>query len=136
MSTNIGAHARLFAACTLILLVAVSAKPAFAAKLLDDEQLDVVTAGAESSALEEIVVHATRLTAGGRKVTAEGTIGVQNAAGAPSAADLVLRDSAQSNLQALINVNAVNSVVNVLLNLNITIDSNVGEIRQLNLTNP
>jgi hypothetical protein len=134
MSTKIGAHATLFAACTLILLV--SARPAVAAELLDDEQLDVVTAGAESSALEEIVVHATRLTAGGRKVTAEGTIGVQNAADAPSAADLLLRDSAQANLQALINVNAVNSVVNVLLNLNITIDSNVGEIRQLNLTNP
>lgn len=136
MPTKTGAQTRLPAVCVLTLLAAVSARPALTAELLNDEQLDVVTAGAESSALEEIVVHATRLTAGGRKVTAEGTIGVQKTGDAPSAADLLLRDSAQSNLQALINVNAVNSVVNVLLNLNITIDSDVGEIRQLNLTSP
>jgi hypothetical protein len=46
---------------------------------------------------------------------------------------VVLKDQAQQNLQALVNVNAVNSLVQVLLNLNISIDSTVGSIAQGNL---
>jgi len=66
-------------------------------------------------------------------VTVDGAIDLERVRSIDNAA-LLLQDSAQSNLQSLININAVQSAVNVLVNLNITIDSNVGEIRQLNLS--
>lgn len=103
---------------------------------LSDEQLDAITAGADDAVLEEITVHAARVTASGKRITADGTLGVQRVANGVAAADLLLRDSAQSNLQALVNLNAVNSVVNVLVNLNINIDSQVGDLRQINLATP
>lgn len=43
---------------------------------------------------------------------------------------LSLNDSAQENLRALVNVNAVNSAIQVLLNLNVNINSIVGEVNQ------
>jgi hypothetical protein len=108
--------------------------PALGAEPLTDEQLDAITAGANDSQLDEIVVHASHLTASGTQVTADGTLAVQRAANALDTASLLLQDSAQSDLRALVNVNAVQSVVNVLVNLNINIDSQVGEVRQLNLS--
>ena len=103
---------------------------------LTDEQLDAVTAGADESVLEEVTVQAARVTSSGKRVTVAGTVGLQHVPNTIDAADLLLRDSAQSNLQALVNMNAVNSVVNVLVNLNINIDSQVGELRQINLAAP
>ena len=46
---------------------------------------------------------------------------------------LIIDNGAQNNLSALVNLNAVNSEVTVLLNLNIAINSVVGEIRQINI---
>ncbi len=46
---------------------------------------------------------------------------------------VILQDQAQQNLRALVNVNAVNSMVQVLLNLNISVNSEVGSITQGNL---
>lgn len=109
---------------------------AAASEPLTDEQLDAVIAGADDTVLEEITVHAARVTASGKRITADGTLGVQHVTNTIEAADLLLRDSAQSNLRALINMNAVNSVVNVLVNLNINIDSQVGDLRQINLATP
>jgi hypothetical protein len=117
------------------LFAALVATSAFAAEPLTDEQLDAITAGTDDSVLEEIVVHASRLTASGKTVTAEGTLELRRPADAGNGVDLLLRDSAQSDLQALVNINAVQSLVNVLVNLNINIDSTVGEVRQLNLSN-
>jgi len=45
---------------------------------------------------------------------------------------LILRDNAQNNLSSIVNVNAVNSAVQVLLNLNININSQVGSMVQGN----
>jgi hypothetical protein len=122
----------------LCFAVAVSmlAGVAAAHEPLSDEQLDAITAGADAAVLEEVTVHAARVTASGKRITADGTLGVQHIPNGLTAADLLLRDSAQSNLQALVNLNAVNSVVNVLLNLNINIDSQVGDLRQINLATP
>lgn len=103
---------------------------------LTDEQLDAITAGADDAVLEEITVHVARVTASGKRITVDGTLGVQQIPNGLDAADLLLRDSAQSNLRALVNMNAVNSVVNVLVNLNINIDSQVGDLRQINLATP
>jgi hypothetical protein len=117
-------------------LFTTTAATANAHETLTDEQLDAVTAGADDTQLEEIVVHAARLTASGKRVTADGTLAVQRASDPADGVNLLLRDSAQSNLQALVNLNAVQSVVNVLVNLNINIDSHVGELRQINFTTP
>ena len=47
---------------------------------------------------------------------------------------LTLNGGAQQNLTSLVNINAVNSNVNVLLNLNVNINSTVGTITQTNMT--
>jgi hypothetical protein len=44
-----------------------------------------------------------------------------------------LSGNAQQGLNSIISINAVNSVVNVLLNLNVTLNSTVGSISQSNL---
>ena len=120
----------------LALLAYMLSGAAAAYEPLTDEQLDAVTAGADESVLEEVTVQAARVTSSGKRVTVAGTVGLQHVPNTIDAADLLLRDSAQSNLQALVNMNAVNSVVNVLVNLNINIDSQVGELRQINLAAP
>jgi hypothetical protein len=51
---------------------------------------------------------------------------------AANTSTLVIRDNAQQNLQSLINVTAVNSRIQVLVNLNITINSTVGAVQQIN----
>lgn len=104
-----------------------------AAEPLADEQLDLVTAGAADEAPELLEFSIDHATASGRRIQVDGAIDVERARSLENAS-LLLQDSAQSNLQSLINVNAVQSAVNVLVNLNIVIDSHVGEIRQLNLS--
>jgi hypothetical protein len=47
---------------------------------------------------------------------------------------LTLNGNAQQNLSSLVNINAVNSNINVLLNLNVNLNSTVGTIVQSNLT--
>lgn len=108
---------------------------AIAYEPLADEQLDAITAGmADEDTIDEIAVKAVHRTASGKLVTAEGTLAVAQTLGSLSSSELLLQDSAQSNLRALVNLNAVHSIVNVLVNLNINIDSHVGELRQINLT--
>ncbi len=43
-----------------------------------------------------------------------------------------MSDAAQRDLRSVVNINAVNSAVNVLLNLNVNVDSSVGTLNQLN----
>ena len=117
---------------TLLLSIACTA-PLQAAEPLDDAELDAVTAGAADETSELLEFNVKHETASGRRIEVDGSLDVERARSLQNAA-LLLQDSAQSNLQSLININAVQSAVNVLVNLNITIDSNVGEIRQLNLS--
>ena len=117
------------AACLLLALEL----PVQAAEPLTDEELDVVTAGTADESKQLLEFNVKHETASGRQVTVDGAIDLERVRSIDNAA-LLLQDSAQSNLQSLININAVQSAVNVLVNLNITIDSNVGEIRQLNLS--
>jgi hypothetical protein len=46
---------------------------------------------------------------------------------------LSLNGNAQQNLSSLVNINAVNSKINVLLNLNVNINSTVSTLTQSNL---
>ncbi len=67
-------------------------------------------------------------------VTATGSLGLQ--AGPTSGTTLgtlSLSGNAQQNLSSLINLNAVNSKINVLLNLNVNINSTVAKLVQANL---
>ena len=50
----------------------------------------------------------------------------------PGNNSITLSDNAQSNLSALMNINAANAVIQVLMNLNINIDSEVGSLIQQN----
>jgi hypothetical protein len=102
---------------------------------LSDAALDLVTAGAaEVDSNEDIVTFAaTKATASGKTVTANGSFQLLEAVNSESIGNLILSDGAQGNLRSLININAVNSEVNILLNLNINIDSEVGTLNQLNL---
>ena len=119
---------------TLVGLLLLSACwGAQAAEPLSDAALDAITAGAADETQELLEFNVKHETASGRRVEVDGAIDVERVRSIESAA-LLLQDSAQSNLQSLININAVQSAVNVLVNLNITIDSQVGEIHQLNLS--
>jgi hypothetical protein len=121
--------------CRLAVLLLAAPLFAQAAEPLSDAELDVVTAGAADETQELLEFNVKHETATGRRVEVDGAIDVERVRSIESAA-LLLQDSAQSNLQSLININAVQSAVNVLVNLNITIDSHVGEIHQLNLSAP
>lgn len=103
---------------------------------LTDAELDAVAAGAVtvSESEEGIAFSAVKDTAAGRSVRADGNLRIVEVPFGVTVGTLTLSDGAQQNLQSLININAVNSAVNVLLNLNVTIDSSVGSINQLNLT--
>lgn len=95
------------------------------AEALSNAQLDDVTAGNAS-----IPLQIDQFTAQGTHIIVDGNIQWQTAT---QNYNLILSDNAQQNLNSLVNINAVNAPVNVLLNLNINIDSAVGVLQQYNL---
>jgi hypothetical protein len=108
-------------------------------KPLDDSMLDRVTAaGVSASATPGGVINFS-----GEVPTANGLVSgvgslVIQAPGSSSSSSTTtgtinLSGSAQQNLSSLVNINAVNSTINVLLNLNVNINSTVGTILQTNL---
>ncbi len=67
-------------------------------------------------------------------VSATGSLGLQaGSISGTTLGTLSLTGNAQQNLSSLININAVNSKINVLLNLNININSTVAKLVQANL---
>ena len=102
---------------------------------LSDAELDEVTAGTIDVDRSEDVVRfaATKATASGKTVAVDGTFELVDVLNSQTIGSLILRDGAQGNLNSLININAVNSQVNVLLNLNVNINSEVGVVDQRNL---
>jgi hypothetical protein len=66
-------------------------------------------------------------------VTGNATVAAQETAiPAGPVSYILLRDNAQSNLRAFVNVNAVNASVQVLINLTVNINSTIGTINQIN----
>ncbi|MBS1821834.1 MAG: hypothetical protein JST61_07650 [Acidobacteria bacterium] len=104
------------------------------ARPLNDAALDRVTAGKVTAALSDGVVkfQGQTPTANGL-VTSSGTLAVENVPLANTMGTLTINGNAQQNLSSLININAVNSKINVLLNLNVNINSTVGTLTQSNL---
>lgn len=121
----------------IIILVALLMSEALAFKPLDDQQLNAITAGSlatdyeSSEALARIPLQYSH-----KNIEVEGDILVLPADTYNSTATLQLFDNAQSNLRSLININAVDSPINVLLNLNINVHSNIEKIIQQNLLLP
>lgn len=126
--------------CTAVALFAlmllVDAGPAQAMRELSDSELDSVTAG--------IAISSEFSDTGGVRfdfhkdngldlsIDGSGSVALSPSQTPTSVGALVLRDNAQGNLNAFINVNAVNSTVQLLINLNVNIHSNVGAVRQNN----
>ncbi len=108
---------------------------AWSAYALSDEELDQVTAGTLSVGMFDGKLSfqlggdpGDRLSVAGSGTVAVGT----TAAPAGPAGYIIMRDNAQSNLHALVNVNAVHSNVQVLINLTVNINSTVGILHQTN----
>ena len=105
------------------------------AKPLSDAALDQVTAGTVSAGISDGVVRfqGQAPTANGL-VSSSGSLALQSGPlGGNTMGTLSLNGNAQQNLSSLVNINAVNSQVNVLLNLNVNINSTVGTLTQANL---
>lgn len=100
---------------------------------LTDQELSSVTAGSvdladkSMEALTRIPFHYA-----GNNGEVDGEVLVIPMADIRNQGTLQLMDNAQANLRSLINVNAVNSPVQILLNLNININSTIGNVNQLN----
>jgi len=107
-------------------------------KALDDSTLDRVTAaGVTTRVLPGGVINFTgEVPTANGLVQGIGSLVVQpviNNTTTTTTGTVNLSGNAQQNLSSLININAVNSTINVLLNLNVNINSTVGTILQSNL---
>ncbi len=102
---------------------------------LSDLELDSITAGDQSvSPMDDLVeFSASKTTAAGTRIDVDGSFGLVDSLDSSVLGSLALSDNAQRDLSSLININAVNSDINVLMNLTINIDSNIGQLNQYNL---
>lgn len=103
---------------------------------LNDAALDRVTAAGVSAGISDGVVkfEGSVPTANGL-VTGAGTLAVlKGPISGTSVGSLTLNGDAQQNLSSLVNINAVNSKIDVLLNLTVNINSTIGTLTQSNLT--
>ncbi len=105
------------------------------AKPLNDDALDKITAGTVSAGVSNgVVKFAGQTPTANGLVSSSGSLAVQNGPlNGMTTGTLSLTANAQQNLSSLVNINAVNSKVNVLLNLNVNINSTVGTLTQSNL---
>jgi hypothetical protein len=112
----------------------VNARVQTRAQPLSDAALDQVTAGSIAAGISDGVVKFQGQTpTPNGEVSSTGTLAIQNAPIGTTMGTLSLNGSAQQNLSSLVNINAVNSKINVLLNLNVNINSTVGTLTQSNL---
>jgi hypothetical protein len=104
-------------------------------KPLSDEAMDRVTAaGVTATASQGVIKFSGQTPTPNGLVSAAGTLAVSSApVSGTTIGSLNLNGNAQQNLSSLVNINAVNSTISVLLNLNINIDSTVGTVVQSNL---
>lgn len=103
-------------------------------RILTDEEMDQVSAGSATAQMNGNILSFAGQTANGN-VSGSGTVEVKKAAEQNTTSGvLVLQDAAQSGSKSFIGINAVNSQIQVLVNLNININSSVGTLHQANLT--
>jgi hypothetical protein len=107
-------------------------------KALDDATLDRVTAAGVAARITPngVINFSGAVPTANGLVSGIGSLVVQpvsNSTTTTTTGSVNLGGNAQQNLSSLININAVNSTINVLLNLNVNINSTVGTILQSNL---
>lgn len=102
---------------------------------MSDSTLEHVTAaGITANASNGVVNFQGSTPTPNGLVSSAGSLAVQSGPNTgTSIGSLTLNGGAQQNLSSLVNINAVNSKVNVLLNLNVNINSTVGSIVQSNI---
>jgi hypothetical protein len=104
------------------------------AKPLSDAALDRVTAGTVTAGVSDGVVKFQGQTpTPNGLVSSSGSLAMQAVPLSSTTGTLSINGNAQQNLSSLVNINAVNSKINVLLNINININSTVGTLTQANL---
>jgi hypothetical protein len=106
-------------------------------KVLDDSMLDRVTAAGVTASVDPsgVINFSGVVPTANGLVTGVGTMSIQaTPLSGMTLGSLTLGGDAQQNLSSLVNINAVNSNINVLLNLTINVDSTVGSILQSNMT--
>jgi hypothetical protein len=119
----------------LVLLLAGGIAPVWASpRELSDAELDQITAGAVSAQVLDNGQVSFQFGAGGGAIPIDGagTITPQNGSLLSSISNVVLNGNAQSNLHSLVNITAISSAIQVLINLNVNIHSTVGSVRQFN----
>lgn len=119
---------------TIFILIATLLSPlASAFQPLDDQQLAKITAGSADADLQNLdSLVRIPLYYSKNNIDVDGEIFVLPSSNYNQTSSLQLLDNAQSNLRSLININAVNSPINVLLNLNINVQSTIDRVIQLN----
>lgn len=121
--------------CMTAMLLLSAARPAVAqGRKLSDGELDKLSAGGTPS---QNSGGAMQFSFEGRAgsshmVRGTGSISVKEGALPLTSPNLLLQDDAQQNLRSLVNIVAVNSKVQVLINLNISINSTVSAVHQTN----
>lgn len=104
------------------------------AQPLNDAALDRVTAGTVTASVSDGVVKFQGQTpTPNGLVSSSGSLALQSSPLSNTTGTLSINGNAQQNLSSLVNINAVNSKINVLLNLNVNINSSVGTLTQANL---
>lgn len=104
---------------------------------MSDEELETITGtGFSASPTSAGTIDFTfdKKTKDGTPISGSGSLDVlkKTDIDSVSADTISLNGSAQENLRALVNVNSVNSAIQVLLNLNVNINSTVESLAQTN----
>jgi hypothetical protein len=102
---------------------------------MNDAALDKVTAGTVTAGVSDGVVRFQGQTpTPNGLVSSSGSLAIQSGPlNGSTLGTLSISGNAQQNLSSLVNITAVNSKVNVLLNLNVNINSTVSTLTQSNL---
>ena len=103
---------------------------------LNDAAMDQITAGSVTAGLSNgVVKFAGSVPTPNGLVTGAGTMAILTGPlTGTNIGSLTLNGDAQQNLSSLVNINAVNSNVNVLLNLTVNMNSTIGTLTQSNLS--
>lgn len=120
--------------CCICVLLTGSMEHAWGAHELNDEEMEQVSAGTLTAAISD-GQFSFRLGDKGSRLAVEGsgTVAVtDNTIPAGPAGYVIMRDNAQSGLRSFVNVNAVNSRIQVLINLIVNINSTVNSVHQTN----
>lgn len=122
-----------YTSLTSIIIFSLFTTGVWAFEELSDPELNTVTAGNANYDYEgREALTRIPFRYSGRKGSVDGEIIIVPMNTYNQTASLQLMDNAQANLRSLININAVNSPIQVLMNLNINVNSTIGNLNQLN----